>query len=802
MINSKTGTSQHLQVLGRITAAAFLLIFLSACESPEEKAQSFLERGDALYGDGNYPKAELEYRNAIQINQQLESAWLGRAKIAEKQRNWQQALPLLNRVLDLNPNNVEANITLGKIYLAGQQTDKALEISDLTLELAPDDANVRTLKAAVLFSLGDAVGAVRESLLALKFDPDNVGALLVLATERMTKNDYTGAIGFVSRGLSIEKDNTSLLLLKIAALNGQGKMSEIIATYHKLIHIHPENKSYRLAIASIYISEERLDQAEQVFRAYEEENPGDLEAKFDVVRFLRQFKGPEQGLSQLHSYIKMSPELFDLQFGLADWYVGAEDLENASTVLRKVITDEANSPIGLRAKNRLAELASIQGDKDVQEKLILEILEIDPRNMDALVSRARIAIQHEEVESAINDLRSVLLNDPNSVPALTLLARTHLGLDRIEFAKDYYLKAVRVAPENTQIALEYSRLLLNLGEMDAAESTLTNIIARDSSNAQALAFLAQVKLSKKQWLEAQQLADRYRAVGGAEAVSKSLNGLAYQGQRDYDKSIAAFKEVHRISPREVRPLLALIQTYLKAGRRDKAVNFLESVLDADKNNVNAYLLLGRLFYAENNHAAAKDTFRSAIKANPNIVSSYTTLAAVLLGDDEFEAVESLLNDGLIANPNDLTLSMSLAELYEIKSDSTAAIGVYERILKDTPETEVAINNLAALLTKETDPVSWQRAMELASRFQDSDVPFFKDTLGWIHYKLEQYQDALKLLEPTAELLPTNPEIKYHLGMTYLALGDSNRAKEVLTDAIEISTDFAGYKDAAATLSRL
>ena len=45
-----------------------LAFFVAACEGPEERADSFRERGQALFAEGNYTKARLELKNALQID--------------------------------------------------------------------------------------------------------------------------------------------------------------------------------------------------------------------------------------------------------------------------------------------------------------------------------------------------------------------------------------------------------------------------------------------------------------------------------------------------------------------------------------------------------------------------------------------------------------------------------------------------------------------------------------------------------------------------------------------------------------
>ena len=63
-----------------------------------------------------------------------------------------------------------------------------------------------------------------------------------------------------------------------------------------------------------------------------------------------------------------------------------------------------------------------------------------------------------------------------------------------------------------------------------------------------------------------------------------------------------------------------------------------------------------------------------------------------------------------------------------------------------------------------------RAIELKK-----DNGFFIDTLGWIEFKLKNYNKALKHLQHAAKLEPNSSEILDHLGDIYLVLGREKEA---------------------------
>jgi TolA-binding protein len=72
---------------------------------------------------------------------------------------------------------------------------------------------------------------------------------------------------------------------------------------------------------------------------------------------------------------------------------------------------------------------------------------------------------------------------------------------------------------------------------------------------------------------------------------------------------------------------------------------------------------------------------------------------------------------------------------------------------------------------------------LANKLADSDQPALLDTLGWVHYRLGEYDKAAEILSGVVEQEPRVPGVKYHLGMVYYSRGDQRAAKEILSKVV-------------------
>ena len=101
---------------------------------------------------------------------------------------------------------------------------------------------------------------------------------------------------------------------------------------------------------------------------------------------------------------------------------------------------------------------------------------------------------------------------------------------------------------------------------------------------------------------------------------------------------------------------------------------------------------------------------------------------------------------------------------------------FKKLIKDNPNDVYSMNYLSySMAIREED---LKEAKELILRALDlqKNNGFFIDTLGWIEFKLKNYDEALKHLQYAVRLEPNSSEILDHLGDIYFKL---NRKKEAI-----------------------
>ncbi|MDZ4128386.1 MAG: hypothetical protein U1E02_30065, partial [Hydrogenophaga sp.] len=113
------------------------IMSLFACSTPEEEAKDRQTKGIQLFDKGDYDKAELELKSAIQQDKEGADSYYYLALLNEKRRNFKAMKENLIQAIKLNPQNVEAKIKLGKVHLLFDESAETMKIVDEILANTP-----------------------------------------------------------------------------------------------------------------------------------------------------------------------------------------------------------------------------------------------------------------------------------------------------------------------------------------------------------------------------------------------------------------------------------------------------------------------------------------------------------------------------------------------------------------------------------------------------------------------------------------------------------------------------------------
>lgn len=777
----------------RATLLVFLLAavaaFSVACSNPEKAKAEHVARGDALLKEKKYQEAALEYRNAVQVDDNYTPAHWGLAQAYEGLQRAGEAFDELKRVVQLDPRHKEARFKLGTYFLLGSQRDGKIANQQLFDEafshaqelLKQDDKYVpgHILMANCLAVRGERDKALAELNRAIELEPGRVESHVSLATFYWQGGDERKAEEAFRHAIEIN-DRASLAHIEYGKFLVQAnRIDDAEAQFRRAVDVDPTNGDVRFVLASFYLVNRRLDKAEEAFKA----------------------------LAELD---RSQP---DNRARLADFYASTGRFDDALRVYQE-LTQQL--PDYTRAHYRVGEIMLQRGDVQGATAQIDELLKKNPRDVDALLLLARINLEKGNSREAIAKLKDVLAQEPRSQLGLYFMAEAQYREGDVDQARSFAGDLERYYPNFLPAKLMQAQISLGSGDPEAAKRTATELLERLDKTApstqQSPQLLAELKT-------------KAYTVRGTADLNSIRPGIS---PKDRAAAIAAARadmgQAAQLAPNMPSIYVNLADVAAADGKLDEAAQQAERALSIDHTNFQALFALIKIYAAQKQPDQARARIEQALAEQPNNAAlHYLRALSHDIPPSDAQAVEASLRRAVELDPDYTAAYSSLAEFYlktnqpdravaeytkitERRPNSyafrqigmveggranyDAAVNSYKRALEINPNEVIAANNLATIYTDQDRgnlDEAQRLAQDLVRRYPDE--PTFADTLGWVFYKKGLTAAAVEQLQKAVTKSAAAGRDKfiyrYHLALALKDKGDRAGARRELQAALRL-----------------
>ena len=780
----------------------FLAVLLSfaACTDAEKAKAAYLASGESYLQDSRYQEAAIEFRNALQIDDKLAAAHWGLAKAYEGLQRLPESYEALKRTVALDPNNLEAMVKLGNVYVAGSRGRPELiqegeRLAKDVLQKDPNHIEGHILLGSVLFAQKLPEQAFAQLNKAIELDPKRVESYLSLARYYVVTNDAGKAEETFKRAILINNSSPLAHTEYGKFLVQMGKRVEAEAELQKAIEVAPTDKNSRFVLASFYLVSNQLDKAETAYK--------DL-AELD----------------------KDKP---DSRAVLADFYSLAKRPDEAVKIYQDIL---ASSPDYTQGRYRLTEILMAKGDLQGAASQIDDLLKRDPQDRQALLLRARSRMQvgqTSDLKAAVDDLKEVLRQDPNSRTGLYFMSQANFSLGMMDQARVFVGDLLRNYPDylppklmEVQISLatgdargavrQASELLDRLGKTPPDRNNLPQLLTEIRTKALLTRGAAHVQLDNTQLARLDFMTAKDMAPNDPDAY----NNLAVVALKESKNEEAAgfYENALSIDNTNFVALSGLVNLYARQGQLEAAHSRLDRVLGSHPNNPSLRFLKAQIYGFEKNAQAAEAELRKAIEQDPNYLNAYYALAALFINTRQVDRAIAEYRRLLERRPDSSAAYTLIGMLEDSRQNYDAAAENYRKALELDSNSAISANNLAWLYAVQNKG-NLDEAVRLAQAVvqRSPNVPGFVDTLGWIYYKkglyaaaVEQLQKAVDLDEAAARKAGTDPSptYPYHLGMAMKEKGDKGGARRHLEAALRLAEkhQFEDKEEARKALATL
>lgn len=350
----------------------------------------------------------------------------------------------------------------------------------------------------------------------------------------------------------------------------------------------------------------------------------------------------------------------------------------------------------------------------------------DSQNIEKSLIEARLFLQEDKVDDAIQILQTILVSSPGSSEALRYLALSYVQKKQYEDAIFTFKKALSI-DNNPILSMNLANVYKIIGK------------SQDAIRYYELAIDINPKYAK---------------------AHNNLAGL-YADLNQYNKSLYHYKEALHADPGFTLAHLNLGILFFRNQEIQPAIMQFNNVLAIDESNVTALFYLGLINLAKDNLVEALEFFQKVLQLNSEHVESLVNIGVTLLKQNKQQLAIDYFTRALALDENNIEARNNLAATFIHNDRYENALKYYFSLLKEEPKnTEYLYNTgVAQMGLGHID-----EAINMFNQVLSIDAKHFGalSNLAAIKMRNRDKSGAIILLKRALEVEPTNKTTKFML----------------------------------------
>lgn len=520
----------------------------------------------------------------------------------------------------------------------------------------------------------------------------------------------------------------------------------------------------------------------------------EITAKAAYIQGMEAFanKEYEKALDLFLQAIRTSDNATGVNYALADTYLMLDDLPNAALYGKQAVESE---PENKWYRLKLAHVYRRAGRNQATLRELNTLLDYHPADFDALYMLADTYKDYGEFLKSNQTLDEILKLTGPDTPVLLLKFRNYEALGIPDSALAQLEKIKETEPGNLEVLNLLGQYYVKNSQMNEAKKTLTEALNRNARDPQSLINLAGIYLDEQKWDSAGTLLSNFISDPLIEAEEKiSIARFLYSRVQDNPQNIQLRIETERVmdalteSESEYGPAFTLSgEFYVQTGKPEKALENLEKANKLLPQDDIAWRQRLQVLLSQNKY---EEAVRVGIEADSSVPDDafvqFFTGTAYMLNNQNAKA-EEWLEKATRAPARRPFKSIVYGALGDVRANLekyAASDEAYELALRYDSENDNAMNNYAYNLSVRGKNL--ERAKELALKAIEvaPENAAYLDTVGWVYFKLEDYDRARRFIKASIDTGEASAEVLEHMGDVYDKLNNQSEAQKWWKQALE------------------
>jgi tetratricopeptide (TPR) repeat protein len=452
------------------------------------------------------------------------------------------------------------------------------------------------------------------------------------------------------------------------------------------------------------------------------------------------------------------------------------------------------------------ELRSIMGglyfnlreyDKAIRE--YQAIIEIDPKNLVAYLYLATIYAQEKKYDSAEKAYRKMLAMDPDNIIGMYYYAKTLTQMNRWTEAEALYHKITLQGPAFEAAWLGLAALYETQNKYDEAIGVYRRYLEINPARISFRVKIADLLVKANKHEAAEKEFQEVLKKDPANREVRTALGLLYYDMRRFDAAAVQFLSLLETAPNDDKLHYLLANALEQKGDLPAARVEYQKISTVFELYANAQIHTAMIFKKEGRLDDAILVLTQAIQKKNDQAILYLYLSSLYEEQKNFAVAEKTVLEGIGRFPRNADLHYVRGSILEKMNRFEESIKSMETVLDIDPQNADALNFIGYSYADRGIHLDRAEQMIIQALKIKPDNGYILDSLGWVHFKKNQYDSALKHLKRAWELLPDDSDIMEHLGDVYLKIGQDKEALDHYRNAVKIDSDNSTLKKKLDTL---
>ena len=626
----------------------------------------------------------------------------------------------------------------------------------------------------------------------------NAAFFLREARQAKERKDGGTALRFYQMYLDIRANDVEVLAEYGLLLADLGQRGPAYSVLERTLRLDPQRTEVRRKLASVAMELGRFRDAKEHLQILQKTSPEDVELLELTARCEAGQGNYQEAASLLRRLLEQAPDRFAAYVLLADLL---DRRLGQPAEAEKVLTElverfpEACTAWALRADY-------LRGKRRFEEALLAaeRAIELDPRNVGALLVAAECAREKRQFEKALSFVEQALEAAPKALQAYQVKANIEVAAGKVQEAIATIGAAQKLDPKNQELQWHLANLLVEVGEIARAEELLKEL-EQGRYSPGLLDFLrGRIAAARDQWRLARQLLRRARGLlapepNHAKFVDYWLGVVEGQlGNRD--EQLLAFRRAIAADPFWVPARLGAASALAALGQTEQAIEESRQAFVLSGQRAEAGIQLLSLLVLRNlvapqsqaNWEEAEKLVEALQKVSPEDWRPVLLQAEILVAQKKIEEARQLLSQAREKWPGEVEVWLAAVALERRQREFEQAEKLLveaEHQLGDSARVRLA---RAHYLVERYGQAASQQIRQLAegtSQWSREDRGQLLVGLGAFLMQVGDYAAARSFCSEGAELLPHNLRARILLFDLALRAEDYSALGKVVKEIEEI-----------------